>query len=181
MTIGSSLKSNFGAAGPDQPCTIRFDQGSQFTSKELDLWAYANGIALRPGKSTDNAFVEGFDASVRLECRGQHWFMDLDDANLHEIFSCDATPSGIPRQTEVEVYTICPGSKGFFGDSWSGASMCSAYWRRWLLALMKSADRVQNHVIALEGAVLPRACPPVQLLSAGVPPTGRAAATRRHP
>lgn len=33
----------------------------------------------------------------------------------------------------------------------SGASMCSAYLRStaWLLALMKSADRIPNHVIAL--------------------------------
>lgn len=28
------------------PTTIRVDQGSQFTSKELDPWAYANGITL---------------------------------------------------------------------------------------------------------------------------------------
>lgn len=34
----------------------------------------------RPGKRTDNAYVESFNASVRLECLGQHWFMDLDDA-----------------------------------------------------------------------------------------------------
>jgi putative transposase len=40
------------------PMTIRVDQGSQFTSKELDLWAYANGVILdfsRPAKPTDNA------------------------------------------------------------------------------------------------------------------------------
>lgn len=34
----------------------------------------------RPGKPTDNAFAESFNASVRLECLGQHWFLDLDDA-----------------------------------------------------------------------------------------------------
>lgn len=65
------------------PRTIRVDQGCQFTSKELDLWAYANGVTLdfsRPGKPTDNAYVESFNASVRLECLGQHWFMDVDDA-----------------------------------------------------------------------------------------------------
>ena len=42
-----------------------------------------NGVTLdfsRPGKPTDNAYVESFNASVRLECLGQHWFMDLDDA-----------------------------------------------------------------------------------------------------
>jgi putative transposase len=65
------------------PTTIRVDQGSQFTSKELDLWAYANRITLdfsRPGKPTDNAYVESFNATVRLECLGRHWFLDLDDA-----------------------------------------------------------------------------------------------------
>jgi transposase InsO family protein len=53
----------------DLPTTIDVDQGSQFTSKELDLWAYANGITLdlsRPGKPTDNAYVESFNATVRL-------------------------------------------------------------------------------------------------------------------
>ena len=65
------------------PTSIRVDQGSQFTSKELDLWAYANGVTLdfsRPGKPTDNAYVESFNATVRLECLGKHWFLDLDDA-----------------------------------------------------------------------------------------------------
>jgi hypothetical protein len=65
------------------PHTIRIDQGSQFTSKELDLWVYANGVTLdfsRPGKPTNNAYVESFNASVRLERLGRHWFLDLDDA-----------------------------------------------------------------------------------------------------
>ena len=30
--------------------------------------------------ANDNAYVESFNASARLECLGQHWFMDLDDA-----------------------------------------------------------------------------------------------------
>ncbi|MBM3270254.1 MAG: transposase family protein [Candidatus Sericytochromatia bacterium] len=65
------------------PRTIRVDQGCQFTSKERDIWDYANGVTLdssRPGKPTDNAYVESFNASVRLECLGQHSVMDLDDA-----------------------------------------------------------------------------------------------------
>jgi putative transposase len=64
------------------PTTIRVDQGSQFTSKELDLWAHANGITLdfsRPGKPTDNAYAESFNATVRLDCLGRYWFLDLDD------------------------------------------------------------------------------------------------------
>lgn len=65
------------------PHTIRVDQGSQFTSKELDLWAYANKVTLdfsRPGRPVDNAYAESFNARVRMECLGQHWFLDLDDA-----------------------------------------------------------------------------------------------------
>jgi putative transposase len=65
------------------PQVIRLDQGCQFTSRELDLWAYAKGVVLdfsRPGKPTDNAHVEAFNARFRAECLSQHWFLDLDDA-----------------------------------------------------------------------------------------------------
>ena len=66
-----------------KPRSIRVDNGSQFTSRGFDLWAYANSVVLdfsRPGKPTDNAFIESFNARVRIECLNQHWFMDLDDA-----------------------------------------------------------------------------------------------------
>jgi putative transposase len=44
--------------------TIRVDQGTEFVSRDLDLWAYQRGVTLdfsRPGKPTDNAFIEAFD------------------------------------------------------------------------------------------------------------------------
>ena len=66
-----------------RPKAIRVDQGSQFTSKELDLWAYGNDVVLdfsRPGKPTDNAYAESYNAIVRMECLGQHWFLSLEDA-----------------------------------------------------------------------------------------------------
>jgi transposase InsO family protein len=37
-------------------------------------------ISGRPGKPTDNAYVESFNVTVRLEYLGRHWFLDLDDA-----------------------------------------------------------------------------------------------------
>jgi transposase InsO family protein len=52
------------------PKTIRVDQGSEFISRDLDLWAYVNGVTLdfsRPGKPTDNAFIEAFNG--RFRCR----------------------------------------------------------------------------------------------------------------
>ena len=67
------------------PHTIRVDNGPGFVSKEVDLWAYANGVTLdfsRPGKPTDNAFIESLNARVRLECLYQHWFLSLEDARV---------------------------------------------------------------------------------------------------
>ena len=46
------------------PKTIRVDHGSEFVSRDLDLWACPNGVILnlsRPGKPTDKAFIEAFN------------------------------------------------------------------------------------------------------------------------
>jgi putative transposase len=65
------------------PKTIRVDNGSEFISRDLDLWAYANDVTLdvsRPGKPTDNGFIEAFNSKLRTECLTAHWFMSLADA-----------------------------------------------------------------------------------------------------
>ena len=64
------------------PNFIKVDHGPEFTSKELDKWAYENKVTLdfSPGKSTDNAFIESFNGSFRDECLNTNWFLSLDDA-----------------------------------------------------------------------------------------------------
>ena len=65
------------------PRAIRVDQGSEFVSRDLDLWAYQNSVTLdfsRPGKPTDNAFIEAFNGRLRAECLNTHWFLSLTDA-----------------------------------------------------------------------------------------------------
>ena len=65
------------------PKSIRVDNGSEFVSRDLDLWAYQKDVVLdfsRPGKPTDNAFIESFNGKFRQECLNTHWFMSLDDA-----------------------------------------------------------------------------------------------------
>jgi putative transposase len=65
------------------PECIRVDNGPEFISKEVDLWAYAHGVILdfsRPGKPTDNAFIESFNSRFRQECLNEHWFLSLEDA-----------------------------------------------------------------------------------------------------
>ena len=65
------------------PQRIRVDNGPEFVSNALDRWAYEHGVVLdfsRPGKPTDNAFVESFNGRLREECLNVHWFLSLDDA-----------------------------------------------------------------------------------------------------
>ena len=62
---------------------IQTDNGSEFVSKEMDGWAYENKVMMdysRPGKPTDNPFVESFNGSFRDECLNVHWFLSLEDA-----------------------------------------------------------------------------------------------------
>lgn len=65
------------------PQRIKVDNGSEFISKALDKWTYENQIVLdfsRPGKPTDNAFIESFNGSFRDECLNVHWFLSIEDA-----------------------------------------------------------------------------------------------------
>ena len=65
------------------PKRILLDNGTEFTSKALDAWAYWNKVKLdfsRPGKPGDNAHVEAFNSLVRRECLSQHWFRNLEEA-----------------------------------------------------------------------------------------------------
>jgi len=92
------------------PKKIRVDNGPEFISKDLDLWAYMNGVTLefsRPGKPTDNAFIESFNGKLREECLNASWFLNEKDAKS----KCEAwrkeynelrPHSSIGQQTPVE-------------------------------------------------------------------------------
>ena len=65
------------------PQRIQVDNGPEFVSKELDRWAYENSVILdfsRPGRPTDNPFIESFNGSFRDECLNTNWFLSLSDA-----------------------------------------------------------------------------------------------------
>jgi putative transposase len=71
------------AAKHGAPKRIYCDNGSEFSGRMVDLWAYANKVTLefsRPGKPTDNAYIESFNGSLRDECLNVHWFDNLTDA-----------------------------------------------------------------------------------------------------
>lgn len=65
------------------PKSISVDNGPEFISRVLDEWAYRRGVALdfsRPGKPTDNAYIESFNGKFRNECLNSHYFSTLSEA-----------------------------------------------------------------------------------------------------
>jgi putative transposase len=95
------------------PETIRVDNGPEFISRSLDLWAYWNGVKLafsRPGKPTDNALIESFNGKLRQECLNQHWFLSLADAQAkvdswRRDYNHDRPHSALGNQTPREYAT----------------------------------------------------------------------------
>jgi len=65
------------------PEWIRTDNGPEFIGRDFVSWAQKRGIQLsysRPGKPTDNAFIESFNGTFRDNCLDQHWFSNLKEA-----------------------------------------------------------------------------------------------------
>ena len=59
------------------------DNGTEFTSKALDEWAYRRGVKLdytRPGKPTVNGLIESFNGRLRDEFLIVHEFVTMHDA-----------------------------------------------------------------------------------------------------
>ena len=71
------------AADRGVPRSIRVDNGTEFTSRLVDQWAYWNDVTLefsRPGKPMDNGHIEAFNGRLRAECLDEHWFLSVADA-----------------------------------------------------------------------------------------------------
>ena len=65
------------------PKVLFCDNGTEFTSQVMDLWAYHRGVRIdfsRPGKPTDNAYVESFNGTLCDECLNTHWFTTMAEA-----------------------------------------------------------------------------------------------------
>lgn len=90
MDVGQRLRAEQVVAALDRlavqrghPKALFLDNGSEFTGRLLDLWAYHHRVALdfsRPGKPTDNSFVESFNGSLRDECLNVYWFETIEEA-----------------------------------------------------------------------------------------------------
>lgn len=64
------------------PKAIQVDNGPEFICMALDKWAYSKGVSLyfsRPGKPTDNAYIESFNGKLRDEFLNMHWFGSMQE------------------------------------------------------------------------------------------------------
>src|SRR5690606_10184239 len=62
---------------------ILFKLSAGVTSKNLSLNKLCASVELifsRPGKPTDNPYIESFNGSFRDECLNTNWFLSLEDA-----------------------------------------------------------------------------------------------------
>jgi len=65
------------------PVSITVDNGTEFQSKAMDLWAYQHGVHLdfiRPGRPTENGYIESFNGRLRDECLNVQVFFTVADA-----------------------------------------------------------------------------------------------------
>ncbi len=85
------------------PRVLRTDNGPEFTSKTVKAWAEKHGITIdytRPGKPTDNGYIESFNGRFRDECLNLHIFESLDEAqekieNWREDYNFSRPHSGL--------------------------------------------------------------------------------------
>lgn len=65
------------------PKYLRIDNGTELTSKCMQLWSEEHNVELlfiQPGKPTQNAYIESFNSRVRAEHLNSRWFRSLPEA-----------------------------------------------------------------------------------------------------
>jgi putative transposase len=66
------------------PKMIRMDNGPEFISHKLDLWAKENKVELifiQPGKPTQNGFIERCNGNIRRELLNAYIFRSISEVN----------------------------------------------------------------------------------------------------
>jgi hypothetical protein len=66
--------------GADTMCRHDHRIGCVITPTDVKAHCIASGDFSRPGKPTDNCFIESFNGSLRDECLNVHWFESMEEA-----------------------------------------------------------------------------------------------------
>jgi putative transposase len=101
------------------PQSITVDNGTEFASKAMDVWAYANGVHLdfiRPGRPVENGYIESFNGKLRDECLNVEVFFTLADArrkleHWHHDYNHQRPHSALADRTPTEFAVLCNSGK----------------------------------------------------------------------
>jgi putative transposase len=101
------------------PQSITVDNGTEFASRAMDLWAYQNGVHLdfiRPGRPVENGYIESFNGRLRDECLNVEVFFTLADARRklalwHHDYNHHRPHSALADRTPAEFAAISSGGK----------------------------------------------------------------------
>lgn len=93
-----------------KPDALLTDNGSEFTGKALDEWAYRHQVKhqfIQPGKPTQNGFIESFNGTLRNECLNENWFVSLQEARTtieswRELYNRERPHSSLAYRTPHE-------------------------------------------------------------------------------
>lgn len=104
------------------PKSITVDNGTEFSSKAMDLGAYTNGVHLDfiwPGRPVENGYIESFNGKLRDECLNVEVFFTLADARRklelwHHDYNHHRPHSALADRTPSAFATMC--SDGNDGD-----------------------------------------------------------------
>lgn len=91
------------------PRYIRCDNGPEFISQMLNIWAVEKGIEIKfiqPGKPTQNGIIERLNGTVRKECLNLNWFYTLEEINdllgqWYKTYNFDRPHSSLNYKTPV--------------------------------------------------------------------------------
>ena len=104
------------------PQSITVDNGTEFASRAMDVWAYQNRVHLdfiRPGHPVENGYIESFNGRLRDECLNVEVFFTLADARRklalwHHDYNHHRPHSALDDRTPAEFAAAC--SRGNDGD-----------------------------------------------------------------
>lgn len=99
------------------PQSITVDNGTEFASKAMELWAYQNSVHLdfiRPGRPVENGYIESFNGRLRDECLNVEVFFTLADARRklalwHHDYNHQRPHSALADRTPTEFAALCSG------------------------------------------------------------------------
>jgi putative transposase len=113
--VAVALDAVVGRRGAPQSITV--DNGTEFASKAMDLWAYQNNVHLdfiRPGRPVENGYIESFNGRLRDECLNVEVFFTLADARRklalwQQDYNHHRPHSALADRTPAEFAALCSG------------------------------------------------------------------------